>query len=53
MQEKAIDRGIPMVIFMTAVILAGLVTAGRDEQAAAKIRQWFAGDRPPLVIQAK
>jgi hypothetical protein len=53
MQEKTIDRGIPMVIFMTAVILAGLVTAGRDENAAARIRHWFAGYSRPLVIRSK
>jgi hypothetical protein len=53
MQEKALDRSIPMVIFMTAVILTGLVTAGRDEQAAARVRHWFAGDSRPLVIRSK
>jgi hypothetical protein len=53
MQDKAIDRGIPMVIFMTVVILAGLVTAGRDETAAARVRHWFAGDSQPMVIRSK
>jgi hypothetical protein len=53
MKEQAIDRSIPMVIFMTLVIVAGLVTAGRDEQAAEKIRHWFAGDGRPLVIRSR
>jgi hypothetical protein len=53
MKAKAIDRSIPMVIFMTAVILAGLVTAGRDEKAADGIRHWFAGDVHPSAVSGK
>jgi hypothetical protein len=53
MKEQAIDRSIPMVIFMTIVILAGLVTAGRDEQAAARVRLWFAGTGVSAAVSGK
>lgn len=42
MKAKAIDRNVPMVIFLTAVILVGLVTAGRDQAAAERVKNWFA-----------
>jgi hypothetical protein len=53
MKDKTIDRNVPMVIFLTAVILAGLVTAGRDQNAAEKIRSWFAGDSGSAVENHK
>jgi hypothetical protein len=53
MKERAIDRSIPMVIFMTLVIAAGLVAAGRDEKAADRIRHWLAGDGHAVVIRSR
>lgn len=53
MQGKPIDRDVPMVIFLTAVILAGLVTSGRDQVAAEKVHTWVTQEVHSLVQTSK
>jgi hypothetical protein len=52
-KDKTIDRSIPMVIFLTAVILAGLVTSGRDQKAADQIRNLLSGNAHPAAATSK